>query len=331
MNCKAARAGILWVGGEDIDFPNGVSVCTNTNGSYFRTGYARFGVYTCGGGIAQSNAFKGGGVTSVWLSAHVSVTNNYTKWVGLGKIGSTGSLWLGNSAIGGNYGQLALWTYNAGTWTRLAYEPMTSLVYAAQGKVDMQVISYGASATVNVYANGTGTPVITYTGNVVTGGNLNLDSVVITGISNEVISEVIVSTSDTRALSLATMAPSGAGTVNQWTGTYSNISPNSYNDTVFITDNTSSDVFESTVNAIPSGNFGVPLVKIGARGAQAASGLTSISVGVKTNGSTNAPAAVAQSTTFGETETYYSTNPVTSTNWVTTDLSSLQLNFTSAP
>ena len=327
----SAHAVIYWAGGEDLDFTNGAQVCSNTNGSLFRSSYARMGLYTCGGGIAQSNAFQAGGFTNLWLSAQVSISNNWVMLVGLGKMGSGGSLWLGNSQVGGNWTQIALWTYNSGTWARLAYETGTSLNYGGHAKVDMQVINYGASGTVNVYVNGSSTAAITYTGNIVTGANTSLDSVVLEGISNEVVSEIMVSDSDTRLLSLATLVPNGAGGTNQWTGTYANINPIAINDSSMINDNNSGDIFPSALSSAPSGGYAIQAIKVAARAAGGTSGLTSVSVGIKTNGSTNSPAAVPQSMAFGETETYFPTNPVTSTNWAKSDLSTLQLNFTSAP
>ena len=258
---EPAFATILWLGAEDIDFPNGAQICTNTNGNYYRSGYARMGLYTCGGGIAQSNAFQAGGQTSLWISGRISVMNNWVMNFGLGKLGTGGSLWIGGSQVGGNWSQIGLWTYNSGTWTRLAYETGSSLIYGGVSKVDMQVISYGASGTVNVYVNGAVNPVITYTGNIVTGGNTNLDSVLTQGGGSNIVSELIVSTTDTRSLSLATMSPNGAGGVNQWTGTYANINPNSINDSNNVSDNNSGDVFQSALNNPLSGNFGIQAIE----------------------------------------------------------------------
>jgi hypothetical protein len=196
----------------------------------------------------------------------------------------------------------------------------------------MQVINYGSNATVNIYLNGGTLPRITFTGNVAPGTATNLDSVVTTSTNYNVAqSEFIVSDSDTRSLSLATLAPAGTGDTNQWTGTYSNINPISINDSSTISDTNAGDNFQCTMNALPTGTFTVVGVKIAARAIQTGSGLSSISVGVKTNSSISVPSSVSLPTTWSEVETYYSTNPVTATTWTSSDINSLQIDLKSAP
>ena len=335
-----ALATILFAGGEDIDFPGGISACVITTAGTFRSAYARESITPCTPwNVAQSNQFNGGGVTNLWLSTRVYEFTNCCSgganagFIGVGKSGTLNSLWVGTN--NSNPWQLSIWTFNGATWTKLANESGGSL-FVGVSKVDLQITNYGAAGTASVYVNGSSTPVVTYTGAIAVGGATSLDTVFLTGGNNGsnygfYQSEIIASTADTRSVSLATLAPNGAGTTNQWTGAYTNINPTSVNDTSNINDNNSGDVFQCTVTAPPAGSFSVQAVKVAARAAQGGSGLTSVSVGLKTNGSPNTPAATLQALSFATTETYYNVNPITTINWTTTDLGTLQTNFTSAP
>jgi hypothetical protein len=331
--CGTAQATVLWAGGEDIDFPNGGAVCSTTNTVYFRNGYARQGIFPCAQyTVLISNPFKGGPITSAWISSRIYMNDccqGSQHFFGLSKSGATGSLWVGNY----NANQLALYSYDGSNWNMLATESTPTFnTGGTLNKVDMQVINYGSNATVNIYLNGGTLPRITFTGNVAPGTATNLDSVVTTSTNYNVAqSEFIVSDSDTRSLSLATLAPAGTGDTNQWTGTYSNINPISINDSSTISDTNAGDNFQCTMNALPTGTFTVVGVKIAARAIQTGSGLSSISVGVKTNSSISVPSSVSLPTTWSEVETYYSTNPVTATTWTSSDINSLQIDLKSAP
>jgi hypothetical protein len=327
------HATVLWAGGEDIDFPAGANICVSTNASAFRAGYAREALTPCqSGDFLISNTFSGGAVTSAWLSARVypaSCCNNGDHFLGLAKSGTNSSLWVGTSNSSST--QVALWKYDGSTWTMLANESGSSLTTYAINKFDMQVLNYGSSSTVNVFVNGSSTARITYTGNSVAGTATSLDEVALSGYANDYVSEVIVSDSDTRALSLVTLAPSAAGDTSQWTGSYSNINPTTINDASVISDANSGDVFQCQMNSLPSGSFSIVGLKIGVRATKSSSGIGSLSIGVKTNSTASNPTAVGLSSSWAEAETYYSTNPVTSTSWTSTDINALQISLQSAP
>ena len=53
---------ILWAGGEDIDFPNGVAPLVANDG--FSAGYARCSLNPSIGGAAFSNVFPAGAITA---------------------------------------------------------------------------------------------------------------------------------------------------------------------------------------------------------------------------------------------------------------------------
>lgn len=334
-----ANATVLWMGGEDIDFPNGSGTCVPVMGSQIRTGYARVSLRSClsgSGGIAVSTPFSGGAITSGWISVRAyNDGNNSSRFAGFVKSGTSNSLIMGTSASGNT--KVALWKYDGTTWTELAASAAGAITGSALHKMDMQLINYGASATVNIYVDALATPALTYTGDVTAGGSVNVDSVAISGNPNSTwyasISEAIVADSDTRQLSLVSLAPNAAGDLNQWTGSYTNVNPTWINDTSYVTDNTSGNLFESNLINLPTGIGAVAVqgVKVAARAAKYGSGMGSLSLGVKTNATVSAPAAVAQGVGWATTETYYLTNPVTSSTWTSSEIDALQLLLKSAP
>lgn len=326
---QVSNAAVLWVGGEDIDFPNGGSVCAV--GGY-RSGYARQAIAACNTNIpAYSNSFPGGAITSGWLAAWIwGADATSHKYVGFARSGQTSSLWIGTSASSNV--KLAIWKYDNTTWTEIATETTGSLTYDGQFRVDIELINYGAAGTVNVYTNGGATAKLSYTGNLVAGGATDLDRVGVKGQGNwSAVSEIIVSSTDTRKMSLVTLAPNAAGTTSQWTGTYSNINPSVFSDATNITTNNSGDIFHANLIDLPAGNFQVLAVKETARMTQTGSGLTSVSFGVRTNATDVTPAATPLLTTWGTFENYYLTNPVTATQWLPAEINALQLQFQAAP
>jgi hypothetical protein len=328
---QTAQATILWTGGEEIDFPKGAAVTANLG--FNRSGYGRHTINVGTGFIGISNAFPSGPVTSAWLSVqtYMNAVSTNMKMVGLGKSGTSNSLWIGT---GGTAGKIALWKYDGTTWTLLASEAGVSVPTSALNyKYDMQVINYGASATVNIYVNGSAAPKLTFTGDVTAGGNTNLDNVQISQPNGNwtFYSEFIVADVDTRLMSVVTLAPSAAGTTNQWTGAYTDISESTLNDATLVTSATSGQNFQCNFNDLPSGSFAIKAVKATARAVQTGGGIASLALGLYTNATVSVPSASALTTTWDTYETLYQTNPVTSSAFTPTEVNALQLNLQSAP
>src|SRR4029077_3562723 len=167
----------LWLGGEDIDFPNGAALTIITSAGAYRSGYARCGIYNGGANSTSSRSlsFVGGAVTSCWLHAQVNTQLSTSGlFVGLG-LNSAGQIALAIGIDSTSSTKCALWKYSGGTWTKLQSETGNSLVASTVTQFDMQVSSFGASATVNVYINGV--LVIAYSGSTVVTGVTNLDCV----------------------------------------------------------------------------------------------------------------------------------------------------------
>jgi hypothetical protein len=332
VRCNSAFAvNILWMGGEDLDFPNGGSLCPSTTAAMFRAGYARESLTGCASlSYAYSNPFPGGAVTSAWVSAQVYKSSGAAsnRYFGFAKSGTNSSLWVGNDSV--NIAKVALWTWDGATWTEIASEAGASLVGNAKNRIDFQLTSYGAAATVNIYVgtSSTAAPVITFNGNVVAGTATTVDSVAIAGgTTSDKISEIIVADDSTRNMGLVTLAPNAAGDINQWaSGGYSNVNPTTIADTGVINDTTADRAFAANLSPLPSGNYSILAMKVAARGTKAGAGIASLSVGIKSNGTANSPAAVGLVPAWSTTETfYYSTNPVTSAPWTLTDIEALQV------
>jgi hypothetical protein len=225
---------ILWFGGEDIDFPNGTPIAVRTASSPFRSGYARCGL-NCGTSstASRSLSFSGGAVTSAWLhfQAFVNSATTTIPFAGLGlNSAGNGGIFVGSSTTVA--GKCALYKWDGTTLTQLATETGTSLPGSgAIIAIDVQISSYGASSTVNVYVNNN--LVITFSGSTAISGISNLDCAAVWCNSggNYFASELIVADADTRSMSLVTMALNATGDANNWTtGTFASINPVTIND-----------------------------------------------------------------------------------------------------
>jgi len=340
--CETASSAVLWAGGEDVDFPNGGSSCVFTGASNFRSSHAREAVSPCAIGGSFSSVFSGGAITSGWISGRVyygTLGTSGHRFFGFGKSGTNYSLWTGTDS-NTNYTKLALYKYDGTTWTKLASEVGVSLTYTALNRIDMQVTNYGASATVNIYVNGGSSAALSYSGDVTVGGNTNLDRVAIycnsgtscSGIPTYgVYSELIVASSDTRNMSLATLAPNAAGDLNQWTGSYTDLNETTISDATVVANGVSGNNFQCNLSNLPTGSYSIQAVKISSRATKSETGPTSIAVGVKTNSTVSVPAATSLPVAFQLVETLYSTNPVTSSAWTSTEIDALQINLQIAP
>jgi hypothetical protein len=232
---------IYWAGGEDTDFPLIGSATVQT---IKRTPWARTSIQqpTGGNGLCKSTPFPGGPLTTAWLSFQMLVNGSETNhmFVGLAAPLSAKCLGISASSVGT---RLSLAKYDGTTRTELLAEGGNSIASGVMTRYDMQVINYGASATVNIYVNLM--LVLTYTGDVTVAGMSNFDSIVFfpevlnNGGNFWNISEIVVADSDTRSIiGLQTLALTGQGTTNNWSNnTYTNINGTAYSDASPVTSN----------------------------------------------------------------------------------------------
>lgn len=326
---------LLWYGAEDIDFPNGITTIAANNP---RPTYSRVGLESSvtGNGSAVSTLFPGGAVTSCWLHCWIqinSASGASLRHIGLVRSGATQGtgIWIGS---GSTSSRLALFTYNGTTLTQLVMGSTdvipSSTVQTYQ--LDLQVINFGASATLNLYVNGT--LYCTYSGSVTVGGITNLDSVAIYGRQNNSFgaSEFIVADGDTRSLSLATCAPNGNGTTQNWSNpAYTNFNPTAINDANSTFTNATGQDEQATLTDLPSGTFAVLGIKVAAR-AMATSGSTptGVELGVNSSGTIGVGPSHTLTTAFTTYEDYFTNDPATGAPYLVSAINALQIDLRSA-
>jgi len=319
---------ILACYGEDIDFIAPASVSVGTSSGAYRSAYARCSL-SCFSGT-RTLPFAGGAITSAWLSAYVSFNTGLSnrKWLGLvsSASGNNSGIWIG---VGSSTSKLALFKFDGTTLTTLASEAGNSL--GGLSKIDVQLVNYGSSSLVNVFVNGA--LVIAYSGSTAISGVSNLDCVGMAGdsTSNQGMSEIIVADEDTRSFSLLTMAPTGAGTTDQWTGAVTTINGTSFSDANPNFTNTTGQDQQANITDPPTGIFGVKAVKIAARAAPSVGSTpTKIKLGYNSGGTVAVGVAQTLTNSFATYEQLDATNPVTGTAWSFSDLAALQVDIKSS-
>ena len=240
---------LIWCGAEDIDFPNG-NVPVVTLSTYFRSNFARCALGP-GGGVYKSLSFTP--ITSAWLSARVTLGAGYTsaRCIGFAKSGSNSGLFISSSAA--SAGKVAFVKVDAGVVTELAVEDGPGSFTGTLHRFDMQLVSYGASATVNVWCDGV--LIIVYSGSVALAGISNFDQVWLPNSTSSIyVSEIMVANEDLRGWAgLLTMAPSALGTTYAWSNTaVANVNPTTINDLNAAYSNTAAQDEQYNLNDEPS-------------------------------------------------------------------------------
>ena len=327
---------VLWAGGEDIDFPSGTAINVDTGGHY-RTGYARCSMWhNTNPGYTQSYPFKGGAVTSAWLSCQYAGNDNGTGYtnptvIGFGKSGTNKGLYIGVP----NSFKLSIVKFDGTTATTLATQTGSSEPEGTPPpmRLDMQVISYGATATVNVYL--AGALIITYTGDVTVSGMTNFDCVALgrNGTTVHWLSEIIVADESTlNWAGLVTMSPTGAGTTDAWSGAYTDVNEISVNNATSINSSTTGQDEQFNLTDLPAGTFNIKGVVCTANAAvSTGTAPTKIALGFNSGGSVAVATAQSPSlTVFAPITEIFATNPVTSVAFTQSEMNALQINLRAA-
>lgn len=217
---------------------------------------------------------------------------------------------------------------NAGTRTTLA---TSSNVFTNNTlyKLDVQVLNYGASATVNVYLDGT--LWVTYTGDVTTNGSTSLSGVVhghvsISGAGHW--SEIIVTTDDTRNLGLVTLPPAANGNTFAWSNSYANVDETSTDDSDVCTSSAANEVMQTTVTS--SGITGTPAIKavcVAARATKGGAGPQNVQMMVRSAGADHVSSTIALPAAFNRVAHIWEANPATAGAWAYTDVTAAGFNI----
>lgn len=352
-------SGILFAGGEDMDFAiytglvavgtAGVSI--NTTAGYFRSGYARYALTNLSNtNPVLTNTFffatqpwVGTTATTFWSSAQ------YSMFITSGTLSNTNAgiamWWLSSDNVirlrirnpsSTGVGALPPVACNvekvnaAGTVTLLG----TTSAMFSQGslaKIDVY-INYAVAGQISIYQNGS--RVFNYTGDVTTDGvtalaQLRLGSVAQIALGNaySAWSEVIVSTRDTRAMSLITQAPSAAGTTTSWTGTAAQVNANTASDANPNYTGTAAAVQQYTATAVPSGAYGILTAITTLRAAGGSTGPQNIQANVRTGGVDYFGSTSALDLSWQRITYAWDTNPGTAAAWTIADLNAAGFNM----
>jgi hypothetical protein len=323
---------IRFAGSELSDFtvvtPNS-SWAESSSTTFLRTGYCRRALttaYPITTDYIETPAWTA--TAHLWISAWLSYPGNGTTATTTPflQVYSGANRKIGLEFTGsGRIMQLVKWT-TGGTKTVLATatDALVSVGATLAGRFTIDV-DYQASGRVRVWLDGFSSTVtaliLDYSGDVTTDGDTTLTKARFGHWGSSVglttsWSEVVAADVSTRAMSVVSLAPNGAGDVNAWTGAYTDVdeTPASSADTIAST--TAAQVFTCTTTALPSlSNHTVACVKVSVDALREASGPQNISLGVRQGGTNAFAASQALDTGYGVVSTYLQTNPVTSTAW----------------
>lgn len=330
---------ILFVGAEDCDisYRNGFVFDTSTT-SFRRTAYAR-GAFSGWGQDPSALDPNPGRVTfSKWASASSSF------WISFQYVGQTrppngcqcfvfrdasGVARLMLRGTGGAAYKLSK-RNAAGTITDIGTFSAGDPYMPSLTKVDLN-INYSSSGSVALYLNGT--LQATVSGDLLTDANTTLQQFEMGGIgyytdTKANISEIIVATTSTKAMSLATLTSSTAGAAQQWTGTATNVNQASLtDDALYIYSDTANQVQQYKPASLPSGTFSVAAVVTAARALVGATGPQNVAFVSRVGSTDYSSADYAPTTSFGPVQHIQETNPSTSSAWSTADLVSTNYQY----
>lgn len=312
---------ILWRGGEDIDFYGAV---VSTTSGHFRAGYARCEILS---GVAPAVARKSfGPCTSLWFTGRVYFgaggLDSYTL-IGAGDNlpAWDKTLWIITNASK----QLCVNSPSSGVWASSTFIP-SGLV-----RLDVQIVGFGeATTTVRVWADGAliidQTAALSITG-LSAFTNLKVFGSGLYGWGGA--SEMIVADEDLRLWSLVTLAPTGAGDANTFTGgAYTDIDEITLSDADAAYSDTAEQDLQVALSNLPAGDFVVKDVTVKARMSDGVGGI-GMQIGIKTNGAVHLGSTIVLAGAWETDEQSFVQNPETVNVFSLSEINALQLAFRS--
>lgn len=311
----------LFIGGEDIDFSGNAEV--NTGTAYRRSAFSRCALKTSAGtdstiarGELSQPSSRFWFTARVYYNDHTSTTPTLTFYDGTqARLGITQH----------SISQFGLSQYTT-AWTSLAVSSAIGAYTQKVGKIDVY-IDYAAAGTVRVFWDGS--EILTHTGDLLSGGSTSLTAFTLRGInySHCYWSEVIVATTDTRALALVTHAPTAAGSSSQWTGTYANVDEAALSDADLISTTTPEQVASFQVSDLPATNIGVQAVVVKARAQRDSGGTgpTNLQLGVGSGGTLGFSPDIATPAGFTTVSAIFETNPVTGAPFTVAEANAMEI------
>jgi len=335
-----ASATLLFSGGEDIDFTCIGGCPVTTSNGYFRSAWAREAVGTSG---STNDPPPNRLATSVF-------TANATLWIHAQFLPNGGGQnepnihmlrvldTNGNAALivrgTGTNGRLKISSRTAaGSYTDLV--TCSSALSGALEQLDF-FVNYGSTGEVALYNNGV--QVCDFTGNVTNGdGATALNRVEFSAPWDNIAgytywSEIIVATTDTRAMSRFSANTVANGNTTGFTGT--NICSSiwnaaSFNDSNYGYTGSSNIIHECTINSsVPAGTYNVQGLVMSARGLVGTSGPQHFDFVTRTGGTNYTSPDFAPINSPSNIQNYIqTTNPATSSPWALSDLQNSGFNI----
>lgn len=310
---------IYFCGGEPSDFiPNNCDVTTNS--AYYRYSFSRCALdpksYYYSPPFASS-------YTNLWGSVRFRYFHSGDSYYGIllgfrfGQDNDNGIYFYraGNAYViqkeeGGSTSDLAT----------SASVTSTGIVY----KADFY-LNYGVSGVAIIYINNS--EVVRYEGDLTISGVSSFDRSIFQGgsYSSHYLSEFIVADTDTRLMSLRTLAPNAAGDANEWdSGSYTDIDEIEPSDADVIATEGVGDNFQCNLTGMPTGAYKIKAVKMIASAADD-QGQMGLKIGVKTNSAVHLGTAHSLVSGWKNIEKIYYTNPETASAFTSSEIDSLQL------
>jgi hypothetical protein len=327
----SANTAILWMGDEDSDFIHVLSCYGNAGG--IDTNFEREGVDI---GSADSSTFP-----PVYACETPAFTSSSVFWIHAAVYANTNSNCNNCEAINilSADGQARILLRQQGAWgyyklgkrdaantiTDLATMSIGALPQGSLHKIDLY-INYSTSGEVALYVDGA--QALDYSGDVTTNGVTQLDQIQFLGYQR-IWSEVIVATGDTRAMRLARLAPTAAGSTDQWPiGAIGNVTETSMDtNTVDSTPTSGQTQLYTVTPAWAAGSYSVLAVGFDATAQVDTTGPQHIKAVVHTvNGDYPSANLSPTQTVWSPVYTVWSNNPDTGVAWTTSDLSDANFN-----
>lgn len=311
----------LFIGGEDIDFLGNAEVITTS--TYRRAAFSRCALRTTAG---STNTVARGELSApssrFWFTARVYFGDSSSTTPTL--------VFYDGAQVRLGIAQPSISTFGLSQYTTAWNSLATSAGMGAYtdkvGKIDVY-LDYAAAGTVRVFWDGT--EILTYTGDLLSGGSTSLTAFALRGInySHCYWSEVIAATTDTRALALVTHAPTAAGSTSQWTGSYASIDESTLTDSDLISTATPEQVSSFAVSDLPATNIGVQAVVVKARAQRDSGGTgpTNLQLGVSSGGTLGFSPDIATPAGFTTVSAIFETNPVTGAPFTVAEVNAMEI------
>lgn len=306
----------LFCGGEIGGFtPSTSSVLEDDAPEAFDSGFARCAIYVAStGSYGDSPEFSG--QTDIWIHEEIRNGLHFGDFPFLGLLNSSGTevLRLGTS------GDAITWQMERWTGAVWAAYGTTVAVSTARQTLDLHIDI--ANDTVEIYVSGTlrqtitGTDLSTLT---------DIAQIRLRSTTSSFHSQIIASTSSTIGRRLMTAVPTGDGTTNQWTASYTSVDELVYSDTDFIFSGTANQVELMVVTPVGStSGYTIQGVAVNARANTDGSGPQNLRLAVRGGSTTEISGSdLPLLTGYGAYCVIFANDPSTTLPWAS--ISGLQV------